>query len=102
MQPAQLLFGQRGAIGHRHVPGAMPAREREREQVGRIEARRDDHLRNELAQPLPHVGVGVDEAISPGEHAFAQKGMRYAQWVEEAKKKFASSMPAGEERLAAR
>jgi len=27
---------------------------------------------------------------------------RYAQWVEEAKKKFASSMPAGDERLAAR
>jgi cytochrome c oxidase subunit 2 len=44
---------------------------------------------------------GVNHGFMPIEVEAVTKE-RYAQWVEEAKKKFASSMPAGDDRLAAR
>ena len=44
---------------------------------------------------------GVNHGFMPIQVEAVSKE-RYAQWVEEAKKKFASSMPAGDERLAAR
>ena len=65
---------------------------------------------NELWFKIDRVGTyygqcselcGVNHGFMPIQVEAVTKE-RYAQWVEEAKKKFASSMPAGDERLAAR